>query len=84
MRGNCYRQMTWSEQEGIEIFERWRVDMERRGLKINISKTKGIITGRQPGRRARVEDGRAAHVGGASGSIQCSARSTRDRIIRGV
>ena len=36
-----------SEQEVLEAFERWRGEMELRGLKVNLEKTKVMVTGKE-------------------------------------
>ena len=33
-----------SKEEVLEMFNRWRTDMERRALKINSGKTKAMVT----------------------------------------
>ena len=39
-------QMTESEHEVLERFDRWRTEQELRGLKVNMEKTKMMVTGR--------------------------------------
>ena len=36
----------WDMQEVLERFDRWRKEMELRGLKVNMEKTKMMVTGR--------------------------------------
>ena len=36
-----------TKEEVIEMFKRWRSGMERRGLKINMNKTKYLVTGKE-------------------------------------
>ena len=39
-----------SKEEGLEMFSRWREDMEQRGLKIYIGKKMGMVIGKEPER----------------------------------
>ena len=45
-----------SEEEVKEMFNRWKVGMERRGLKINLGKTKFMKTGKEA--KEKVQSGR--------------------------
>ena len=63
-----------SKEEVVDKFERWKRDTERGGLKVNIGKTKGMVTGEEPGRR--LEYGRwpcgTCGRGVGNNSILCS------------
>jgi len=45
-----------SELEGRRAFEEWKVAMESKGLKVNMEKTKLMVTGKEL--RHRVQSGR--------------------------
>ena len=89
-RRECSRRVPWdmlyeddivitatSREETDQLFEEWKVSMEKRGLKVNQQKTKFLVTGKK--REAAVESGRYACGVCGSGvgvnSILCSSCS---------
>ena len=51
-----------SKDEVINMFRKWRNDVERRGLKINLNKTKVMSTGKEAEKRSSLGDGHVAAV----------------------
>ena len=82
-----------SEDEAVNMFNRWKGEMEKRGLKVNMEKTKTMVTGK--GTNERVQSGRwpCACCGRGVGSnsvlcIECNRwchkRCSGLRNLRGV
>ena len=44
-----------SEHEVLERFDRWRTELELRGLKINMEKTKMMVTGKSSTQKIKSE-----------------------------
>ena len=51
-----------SELEVMGVFEKWRVAMDSKGLKVNMEKTKLMITGKESSHRVNQEDGHVVVV----------------------
>ena len=49
-----------SEHEVFERFDRWRTELELRGLKVNMEKTKMMVTGRSS--TQKIKSGKYVHV----------------------
>ena len=48
-----------SEGEAVRKFGVWKIEMETRGLKVNLNKTKLMVMGREPA--VRIQWGRGLH-----------------------
>ncbi len=66
--------MAESEEEAVEKFTTWKGEMERRGLRVKMEKTKFVISGEEP--RIRMESGRYP--------CGCCGRGVGENSVRGA